>query len=282
MQSEAQQLSLVGLLRLLLNAKWLVLGATLVGLLAGASAYALLAKRYEAVATLIPASNEEEGLGLAGLAGQLGGLASLAGVSVGGGGADTVSALATLRSRRFLLGFVRRHDIAKLLFPDHVDATTGDWLEAEEPTDNELFDEFRKRISISEDKVTQIITLRVVHTEPELTARWCQWLINDLNLEIRQRVISEANKSVEFLRNELSGTQIVDVQKSIFELIEGQIQRRMLANVREEYALKVIDPPWPADADDPVFPKLLIMLIAGLLLGFGFSVCWVLVRSLDL
>ena len=41
----------------------------------------------------------------------------------------------------------------------------------------------------------------------------------------------------------------------------------MLANVRDEYAFKIIDPAVPSDSDDPVRPKPLFVLSLALSVG---------------
>ena len=65
---------------------------------------------YRSSATLMV--NDQGGGGLSGLAGQLGGLASLAGVPIGGAGSEKVTlALETLKSRKFIVGFVRKYEI---------------------------------------------------------------------------------------------------------------------------------------------------------------------------
>jgi len=49
----------------------------------------------------------------------------------------------------------------------------------------------------------------------------------------------------------------------------------MLASVRQEYALKIIDPALPSDADRPVRPRKVLYsalgLSAGALMGFAFG-----------
>src|SRR5690606_29076919 len=98
---DEDELSLVDLWNIVWKRKWLWLT---LGPLAGVIGiiYALAQPEiFRAEVTLAPNVEEKGGGGLAALAGQFGGLASMAGLNVGGGG-DTQTALATLKSRKFL------------------------------------------------------------------------------------------------------------------------------------------------------------------------------------
>ena len=50
-------------------------------------------------------------------------------------------------------------------------------------------------------------------------------------------------------------------------MIETRLTEQMLANVRKEFAFRVIDPAVPSDVDEPYRPKVLLNALAGALLG---------------
>ena len=77
---------------------------------------------------------------------------------------------------------------------------------------------------------------------------------------------------------ELEKISNVDLRKGIFRLIEHQIEIVMFANVREEYAFKVLDSATAADADDFESPKRALMVIAAILFGGAFGIFIALVR----
>ena len=72
---------------------------------------------------------------------------------------------------------------------------------------------------------------------------------------------------------------MVGVQQAIYRLIEEQINTVMLANVREEYAFKVIDPAVVPDIDQYEWPKRALILVLGAGLGLLFALMIALVRS---
>ena len=68
----------------------------------------------------------------------------------------------------------------------------------------------------------------------------------------------------------------VEIQQAIYRLIEAQTKSIALANAREEYAFRVIDP--AVAAERPVRPKRLNIVAAGAVLGLVLALVLVLVR----
>ena len=71
---------------------------------------------------------------------------------------------------------------------------------------------------------------------------------------------------------ELEKTSVVGTRNAIYSLMETQIQNIMLANVRKEFAFKVIDPAVVLDDDDFFRPDRLVLAILGLAAGLTLSV----------
>ena len=95
-------------------------------------------------------------------------------------------------------------------------------------------------------------------------------MISDLNNHIRQEAIEEIQKNIFFLEQQLKLTNQVNAQSVMFGLIEEQTKNIMLANVREEYAFKVIDPAVsPEMKIKPMRKNILIIgFIVGIFIGF--------------
>ena len=54
--------------------------------------------------------------------------------------------------------------------------------------------------------------------------------------------MAEAEKSIEYLKQQIANTSLADLQVMFFELIQSQTETVMLAEVRPEYVFKTIDP----------------------------------------
>jgi capsular polysaccharide biosynthesis protein len=87
--------------------------------------------------------------------------------------------------------------------------------------------------------------------------------------------MGEIDKNMRFLNQELQAAQVVELRTAIAQVMQAQVSERMLASVRQEYALKIIDPALPSDADRPVRPRKVLYcalgLSAGSFLGFAFG-----------
>ena len=254
----------------------LTIGSALLGLI-----YALTSTPiYLAQATLMPAGQESasEGLSAAGL----GGLASIAGLNVAPSDSLRVEALATLKSRAFLVGFANEQSLDRVLFAELWDDTRLRWDQSA-PTSNDVYARFLDDVlSISEDPSTGIVTLGVKWTDPDTSAQWANALVEAINEVMRARAAKMSQESLEYLTRELSSSSNTALRQSIGALIEKQVNRAMLARVRTEYAYRVIDPATAPDYDDPIHPKPLFLVAGGLALGFftslGLVALWNLVE----
>jgi len=251
--------------------KWIVLSTAISGGLIAALVAFLTAPVYRTQVVLIPADNSEEQNQLSSLMGQFGGLAGLAGVQIGGAGDSKNETIATLNSRELTTEFIRDENLLPVLFSDDWDESSGQWDvddESDIPTEWDAFELFDEEIrTVVEDLRSGLIILNIEWTDRMLAAEWANRLVERVNVTVRQKTIREAERSVEYLNRELEKTSIVELRGAIYRMIESQINKIMFANVREEYALRVIDPAVVPDADEYVKPRRLLLIALGIVLG---------------
>jgi uncharacterized protein involved in exopolysaccharide biosynthesis len=262
--------------------------------------YALsLPNVYKSEALLAPAEESSSG-GLGALAGQFGGLASLAGVNLGGASGDKVTiALELLKSRQFIGEFIEKNDLKpvilaveswdqssnSLLYDESIyQESTGTWVREANPPKKavpsvlEVHKEFLKQnLAVSQDKETGLVKLSIKHFSPFVAKDIAAKLVAAINNKMRQNDISDAQKSIDYLNNALRETNVADMQQVFYQLIEKQQQTKMLANVRDEYVLKVIDP--PIVAEEKSGPKRAIICVLFVMLGGFLGVMIVLVKN---
>jgi len=252
--------------------RWWILAAIILCTAAFTGAAFMLTPIYRATTVVVPAGEGRSGMST--VLGQLGGLASIAGIDVGSSDSQGQEALAVLRSREFTEGFIRDEQMMPELFPDRWDGEAHRWKGPQErwPTLIQGFRYFDKHVrTATRDKQTGFITIDIDWRDPQKAASWANRLVARLNAEMRSRAIASTNASVSYLEKELATTPAVETRLAINRLMEEQINKRMLANVTEEYALRVIDRALPSDPKDIFRPnKVLLLLLgpaAGLLLG---------------
>lgn len=273
-----EEIRIIDLWRLFMRQKWVIAGISGLILMAGVGASFLMTPIYRIEVLLAPV-DDTQNKGLSALAGQFGGLASFAGVDLGSSNTFKDEAIALLKSRQFTEEFIRDRQLLPILFYKKWDSGPKRW-KSEDPDDiptmwdaNELFAE--KIRSVHEDKKTGLITLALEWIDPGQAVDWAEDLVKRINERMRQRAIAEAQNSLRYLNEELKRTSATEIQQAIYGLIEAQTKTMMLANVRDEYAFKVIDPPAVPDPDEyekpnrPVIAALSLMLglFAGVLVG---------------
>jgi uncharacterized protein involved in exopolysaccharide biosynthesis len=246
-----------------------------------AVAVTLVKPVYQADVLLTPAGIEDSASGLSALTSQLGGLASFAGISMPSGSSKEQT-IAILTSRSFTEAFIKSENLLPVLFSSKWDFEASQWKvssEDEIPTIGdgiELFDEDIRMVS--DDASTNMITLRIEWYDRELAASWANRLVERLNEDIRNRDIAEAQRSYDFLSRELAKSDNLELRQVIFSLLQQQIEKTMMANVREDYALKVLDPAVVADPDDYVHPNKVAIIASCGVLGLFFAILVVALR----
>ncbi len=282
MESE-DELSLIDLWKIVWKRIWLILTlgplTGVVGIVVAFNSTEI----YRSEVLLAPASEDESGGGLAALAGQFGGLASMAGINIGGGN-DTATAIATLKSRKFLLPFIEENRLNKVLFYKDWDEGSNSWIRSNDrrgpdgtPTNAELVEFFLDEVlRVSEDNKTGLVTLAMEWEDPELATTWANELSMRINSHLKEKAKLETEKNLAYLEELLAVTQVIEIRESLYPLIESQTQSAMLANAKEEYAFRIIDPAYVPEIR--VRPKrTLIVLASGMLGGFlGIFLCFVL------
>ncbi len=243
---------------------------------------------YKSEASLSPVMDDSASR----LSGQLGGLAALAGVNLNGmgGGDKTAVTLEILKSRRFIGDFIDKYNLYvplmavkdwdsvnnKLIINEKIyDNKQEKWVRKVEhpflpkPSNLEAIEEFNKKLTITQDKVTGVVRIAIEHYSPHFAKDWVVLLVNEINKEMRQRDLKESKLAIKYLEEQSNLTNITELRAMLYSLIEEQTKTVMLANIREEYSFKVLDNPIVPEKKSK--PSRAIIVIMFTMLGFFFS-----------
>jgi uncharacterized protein involved in exopolysaccharide biosynthesis len=169
--------------------------------------------------------------------------------------------LARLRSRKFTLAFMDRYNVWAQLNPEHWDAETGTWIDGFTPDRGAGHKLFREHVRfIDHDEETDIIGVRFRWTDERLVRDWANAYVDLFNEYMREQALSEVDAKQAFLEEELQRRSVVDIQQSIYRLMEAQTAIAMLARSRDEFALEYIDPAvQPYDRFSPARKKWVVL-----------------------
>jgi uncharacterized protein involved in exopolysaccharide biosynthesis len=249
---------------------FIVAGFAAVGVL-----YSLLARewyRAEAVVVSVDART------LPGALSQFSGLASLAGVNLPSGG--SLEPLAVLKSSSLTAQFIEKNSLLPLLFPDDWDSGRKEWrVAANEAPDLrdavELFD--TKILTVNDDKKSGTVTIQVSWSDPALAAAWANGLISLANDRMRRQALDEAERNVAYIQKEIVATTVPSLQQSLGRVLEGEMQKLMLARGNTQFSFKVVDRAIPPKR--PFHPKRILILLGSIVIGVIFGVFVILFRA---
>ncbi len=241
--------------QILWSYKFLIGGVSLLCALV-AVVLALLATpifRAEAVVTAVQDRNMN---GASSLVSQFGGLASLAGVNIGSNteGAESV---AVLKSRHLVEEFIRQHALLPVLFPQATKKPPTLWRAVER---------FRGGVlALREDKRNGTTTVAIDWKDPAIASRWANDFVGLANEMLRTRALAESKRNIAYLNEQIAHTNVVEIQRVMFNLVESETKTLMLANGRAEYAFTVVDPAVPPE--ERISPRRTLMVLVGAVIG---------------
>jgi uncharacterized protein involved in exopolysaccharide biosynthesis len=258
--SDEDEIDLLVLSRTLLQAWKSIVGITIfcIGI---AIVYALYVPEvFKAETLLAPAQEKKSGASSA--LSQFGGLAAMAGISVPDS-SNVEQVIATLNSRKFLGEYIQKKKLMPILFKEIWDTDNQAWMvksAEDEPTEQKAIQSLKACLSVYEDKKSGLITLSVSWKDPKVAAHWANDLVEQLNVQLREQAIADSNKRVGYLQQELAKTTLQDMRAVLYNLLESEKQKAMLANVNEDFALEVIDPAVAPEIREKPKRKLIVAL----------------------
>ncbi len=279
---------------------WTMAATTIMGLLIGIFSRPM----YLAESVLAPLTAGTDGQSIEGLGSSLGGIASLVGLGGKNGATDIDQNIAVLRSRALAEHFINKYQLATVLFANRWDEGEGRWKKGlpnpikvrlsrlldslsgdtsrvrpsdAAPTPDEIYRAFDKLRSVDRNEKTGLVTLGMKWHDPIVAATWASEYATAANNYIRAQKISEAERSLKYLEEQIRETSLTEMHGALYKLVESETKQSMLANVREEFAFRIID---PATAPELRFsPKRAVLLGIGLMGGFMLGLGIILVQN---
>ena len=263
------EISLLELYSIILKKKVLIILITLSFSLSSIFYSLSLDKYYSASLLMMPAASSSQNS--QGLSSLLTGLTS--GPSIFGSAPKTKEALAIFQSRLFIESFITREDLMPKLFYQSFDEEDLSWIPDEIPSLKDGYEKILSSLKINLDD--SLITISLKSHDPDLAADIVNLMTKAVNNHIRDESIEESKRSISFLETEINKTNLSSSIEMLYRLIEQQTQTIMVANTRQDYAFKVIDP--AVAPVHPAGPNRRIIVIISTFIGFLGSLLIVLV-----
>jgi uncharacterized protein involved in exopolysaccharide biosynthesis len=258
-ETNNDEISVKEVFRILWNDRFLIVGITLVVVLATVLTVLLSTKKYDAIMIISPVADDSGGSRLSSLVSQVGGLGALSSIAGLPNPSNTQKAetIAVLQSEKLTETFIRNNDLLPILYSEDWDALRQTWKISDPkkiPTVWKANGYFRNNVrSVTTDTKTGLVTLTIRWRDPKLAAQWANDLVKMVNDYLRRKTIDEAERNISYLNDQAAKTEAVAVREGIYSILQSEIKKMMLARGSEEYALKVIDPAVPPEK--PATPR---------------------------
>jgi uncharacterized protein involved in exopolysaccharide biosynthesis len=257
-------LDLAALWRLGWGSKYFILlCAVFCGLLA--VAYALMATQIYRAEAVVAEVRDRNMSGAASLANQLGGLAALAGINVPGSEQGR-EAQAVLQSRHLVEEFIQREGLLPVLNEKSSKPLTL-WRAVKQFQEGIL--------KIREDKRTGLTTVAIEWRNGATAANWVNKFVACANELMRTRALNDSSRNIDYLNKQIAKTNVVEIQRVMYNLIETETKTLMLANARTEYAFTIVDP--AVTPEIRVRPQRTFIVLTATVMGalIGFAIVYV-------
>ena len=254
-----------------LRRNWVAIGTVgLVGAILAVAGSYQVEKVYRAEVLVAPVSTQDNS-SLGSLIGKFGEMAGIGGMSLGQDEKATAATVAILKSRAFIERFIVDRNLLPVLFWRRWDAEHGRWKRLDRspaPTLQDGYELFKKKVLlVTQDRQTQLITVRVDWRNSAVAADWANALVARVNDAARAREIKNADLSVQYLDAELQRAPTVELRQSIALVLQDQITKKMLAATRPEFALSILDPGQAAEPKRFVWPIRWLFALLGCFAG---------------
>jgi uncharacterized protein involved in exopolysaccharide biosynthesis len=254
---DAEDLDLVTVWQIAWRSRYIIILTTFLGAGIAITLAFLATPHYVATVTLSEVRDTRMGGGASVSASELGGLASLAGVALGGGSDPTRESRALLNSKRLIEEFITRNNLLPVLFKNSDQPQTM-WFAVKYFKENIL--------NIREDTRKGLYDIDIEWTDAQVAADWANGLAALLNDMVRTRAQAESARNVDYLNKQIQQTNVLELQRVMYKLIETETKTLMLASGRADYAYSVLDRAVPPELRSS--PKRTLMAIGGTAIGF--------------
>ncbi len=291
---DEEERTLLDYWRVLIKRKWLIIILVFVSVFATAIISLLETNIYQSRAVIAPVSDSGgKARRLAALASRFTGMPRI----TLPGTASSSEIIALLNSNILREKIIRKYNLLPVLFYDQWDEEKKEWKK----DDSFDFNPFRLIGSIvklirPEDKVTlkkeeeegipsvwdglraldnmvrvndnidrNTIEISVEFYDPEKAAAIVEDFLTTLNSHMSEEAKRVANTNRKYLEEQLKSTADPLIKQKIYNLIAHQVETSMMAEVKENFAFKVLDP--PTVPDRKIKPKRALMVILSFLLS---------------
>jgi uncharacterized protein involved in exopolysaccharide biosynthesis len=295
---EEEEITLLSYWHIIQKRRKLIVRVVIAAVLATAVISLLMTNIYQAKAVITPITLKEGRSGDATLSTLMLQFGDISGIRLPGG-SSVAEIVNLLKSNILREKIIERYQLLPVLFYKKWDAEKKAWKEGlslnplvyieklaniitsatqrgiseKHPDIPDVWDGLRKLdkiVEISQNVKENAITITVDYRDPEMAARMVEYFLTALTDHMSSETRRVATINRQYLEEQLGKTADPLIRQKIYNLIAQQLETSMMAEVKENFAFKVIDP--PKVPDKKISPKRIQMAILSFIVSIFIGV----------
>jgi uncharacterized protein involved in exopolysaccharide biosynthesis len=253
-KQQYEEINLLELIRVILRRKKFIFCFAIGAALVVFGFTLLMPNLYEAKAVIVPA---EHGRDVSSTAGSLGGMASQFGLSLGSS-SQAEEIVAHLSSNYIREMVIRKYSLIPLFLREKVlrkykpiPAFISPATDLKDKTENQqMWVALRfldDAITINNKDKEGVIEVIMEFKDPKIAMDIAKYFLAETNDRMSNDAKRVANRNRKYLESIVDKTSDPLIKMNVYNQIAQQIQTEMAAEAKEDFALKIIDPPREAD-----------------------------------
>ncbi|NRP36355.1 Chain length determinant protein [Marinobacterium sp. xm-d-579] len=157
--------------------------------------------------------------------------------------------LAKINGFEFIKTFIVKENLLQIIFKDKWDVANNEWIDDFEPdyrlASKILKDEY---LILDYDEKSGLLKVKFTSLSPDLSAKISNVIPISFNSYLKNKTVDSMNVRRGYLEKRLSEVSNIEVQRSIYRLLEAQLGMESIIHARNDYPLEIIQP-----ATSPLF-----------------------------
>jgi capsular polysaccharide biosynthesis protein len=150
------------------------------------------------------------------------------------------------------------------------------WLKNKKPSFLKAFQKYKNSLTVNIDNKTGFMNVTVEHISPIFAKKLIDSIVLEVNRQFKEKNFQESSNAIDYLEQKLQTTLVLETRNSINQLISSNLEKLMLADINKDYMLRYIENAYvPENKSRPNKP---LITILGTIIGFFFSIIFVLIR----
>ena len=188
---------------------------------------------------------------------------------------NTSMALAIMESRTFIQQFIEENNILTILLSEDWNEDTQSWIEEKDLYDGYMV--FKNIISVEKDNKSKIFSISIEWKDTVLSAEWANLFFKKINRSMSKKAKLAAERNISYLETQVKLSSKVNIQNTLYAMIEQQTKTKMLANSQEEFTFEALD--MAVVPKERSKPQRRLIVMAGFFIGLILSLSFVLIRG---